>query len=59
MGRAFRDRLVSLDETELALVRLAPDGLLATVNQNLALGISHLREHLEQMRAARTATRSS
>lgn len=59
MGRAFRDRLLSLDETELALVRLAPDGALITVNQNLALGISHLREHLEQMHAARTATHSA
>lgn len=57
MARAFRERLSSLDETELALVRLAPDGSLITVNQNLALGISHLREHLEQMQAARTPTR--
>lgn len=57
MGRAFRDRLVSLDETELALVRLVPDGSLATVNQNLPLGISHLREHLEQMQTIRTAMR--
>lgn len=52
MRDAFRVRLLSLDETELAIVRVAPDGFCSTVNQNLGLGISHVREHWDQMRRA-------
>jgi hypothetical protein len=50
MREAFRQRLLSLDETELALVRLPPNGWCSTVKQNLGLGISHVREHVQQMR---------
>lgn len=50
---AYCRRLLSLSETELALVRLAPTGACNTARQNLGLGISHVREHLAQMRRAK------
>lgn len=51
MRSAFQDRLLELDESELALVRLAPSGQCETVRMELGLGLSHVREHLEQMRS--------
>jgi hypothetical protein len=53
MGRAFEDRLRALDETDTALVRVAPNGVCETVRMELGLGISHVQEHLIQMRAAK------
>ena len=50
MRAAFRARLLSLTESELALVLLAPNGVCATVGTELGLGISHVREHLAQMK---------
>jgi len=50
MSAAFRARLLSLTESELALVLLAPNGVCATVGTELGLGISHVREHLAQMK---------
>ena len=48
----YRRRLAALDETELALVRVSPVGQCSTVRMELGLGLSHVREHLAQMRAA-------
>jgi hypothetical protein len=53
MREAFTRRLSSLDERELALVRLAPNGQCSAVRMELGLGLSHVREHLGQMREAR------
>lgn len=52
MRAAYKERLLALDETQLALVRVAPSGQLTTVRLELGLGLSHVREHLAQMRAA-------
>jgi hypothetical protein len=51
MRSAFQRRLLGLDERELALVRVAPSGECYTVRVQLGLGLNHVREHLEQMRA--------
>lgn len=50
MRHAFHQRLLQLNESELALVRLAPNGQCDTVRMELGLGLSHVGEHLEQMR---------
>lgn len=50
MRAAFRARLLSLTESELALVLMAPNGVCATVGTEVGLGISHVREHLAQMK---------
>jgi hypothetical protein len=50
MREAFRRRLLALSETELSAVHLTPHGMCVTARQNLALGIAHVREHLDQMR---------
>lgn len=55
----FRRRLLSLDETGLALVRVAPNGVCSSVRRTFHLGISHVLEHLEQMRHAKEAMRAS
>jgi hypothetical protein len=47
---AFQRSLLQLSESELALVRLAPNGQCDTVRMELGLGLSHVIEHLEQMR---------
>ena len=52
MRSAYRRRLLELDERELALIRVAPSGQCGTVRMELGLGLSHVREHLAQMRAA-------
>jgi hypothetical protein len=41
---------MALDEAELALIRITPTGQCDTVRTQLGLGLSHVREHLEQMR---------
>ena len=51
MRLTFTDRLMRLDETSLALVRQAPTGQCTTVRMEFGLGLSHVREHLAQMRA--------
>lgn len=56
MRAAYRRRLLELGETELAAVRIAPSGQCSTVRMELGLGLSHVREHLAQMRALTTAT---
>ncbi len=55
MREAFTRRLTSLDEGELALVRLVPNGQCSAVRMELGLGLSHVREHLGQMRKAKRA----
>lgn len=52
MRGAFQRRLLDLAESELACVRLAPGGQCDSVRMELGLGLSHVQEHLEQMRAA-------
>jgi hypothetical protein len=55
MHRAFLDLLRSLDETELARVRVLPVGTLGplfTVRGELRIGIAHVLGHLAQIRAA-------
>jgi len=56
MRAAYRQRLLELGETELAAVRIAPSGQCSTVRMELGLGLSHVREHLAQMRALSTTT---
>jgi hypothetical protein len=56
MRAAYRGRLLELGETELAAVRLAPSGQCSTVRMELGLGLSHVREHLAQMRALTART---
>lgn len=51
MHAEFRRRLLALDEADLALVRIAPSGQCDTVRMQLGLALSHVREHLDQMRA--------
>lgn len=58
MRGAFRERLLGLDEGELARIRVAPNGTCSTVNQVASLSISHLQEHRDQMRQARRTSRS-
>ncbi len=55
MREAFTNKLLSLDERELALIRLLPNGQCGSVRMELGLGLSHVREHLAQMNAAREA----
>ena len=55
MYGAFRDRLASFDETELARVRVLPVGTLGplfTVRGELRIGIAHVLGHIAQIRAA-------
>lgn len=54
MYAAFHEWFVSATETDLALVRLAPFGVPATVRGELRLGIGHVAGHLDQIRAAAT-----
>lgn len=49
MRGAFRDRLLSYDEKELAAVRVAPHGGCTSVRQQLALALSHVPEHDAQI----------
>lgn len=49
MRAAFRDRLLSYDEKELAAVRIAPHGGASSVRQQLALALSHLPDHNAQI----------
>lgn len=49
MRAAFRDRLLSYDESGLAAVRVAPHGGCTSVRQQLALALSHLPEHQGQI----------
>ena len=56
MRAAYRERLLELGETELSAVRIAPSGQCSTVRMELGLGLSHVREHLAQMRALTSAT---
>jgi hypothetical protein len=55
MRDAFARRLLALDERELALVRLVPNGQCSAVRMELGLGLSHVREHLAQMHAIKDA----
>lgn len=48
---AFRQRLLSADDTDLARVRLAPAGPVSTVRGELRIGIGHVLGHLAQIRA--------
>jgi hypothetical protein len=55
MHRAFRDQLLSSDDTELARIRmlpLGPFGPASTVRGELRLGIGHVLGHIAQIRAA-------
>ena len=52
MRETFQRRLLALDETELALIRVSPSGQSDTVRMQLGLGLGHVREHFEQMKAA-------
>jgi predicted RNase H-like HicB family nuclease len=47
---AFRQRLLSCDENDLARVIVMPTGGTATVRRELRHGISHVRGHLAQLR---------
>jgi hypothetical protein len=49
MRGAFRGRLLSYDESELAAVRVAPHGGSTSVRQQLALALSHVPEHNAQI----------
>jgi hypothetical protein len=53
MRRSFQERLLALNDSDTALVRVAPNGVCETVRMELGLGISHVKEHLTQMRAAK------
>ena len=55
MYAAFRDRLSSFDDGELARVRvlpIGPLGPLSTVRGELRIGIAHVLGHISQIRAA-------
>lgn len=55
MYGAFRDHLGSLDETELARIRVLPIGPLGPVNTvrgELRIGIAHVLGHIAQIRTA-------
>jgi hypothetical protein len=49
MRAAFRERLLSYNENELAAVRVVPHGGFTSVRQQLALALSHLPEHDAQI----------
>ncbi|HJW50091.1 MAG TPA: hypothetical protein VJ726_11805 [Candidatus Limnocylindria bacterium] len=49
MRAAFRGRLLSYDESELAAIRVAPHGGATSVRQQLALALSHVPEHSAQI----------
>lgn len=56
MYAAYRASLLSATEVDLALVRLSPFGIPATVRAELRLGIGHVVGHLDQVHAlTRTA----
>jgi DinB superfamily len=46
---AFRERLLALDELELALIRIAPNGTATTVRQVVGVAIVHLHVHTAQI----------
>jgi hypothetical protein len=57
MRSAFRDRLLSFDERDLASIRLAPHGGCTSVRQQLAIALAHVPAHaaqIEQIRRAAT-----
>ena len=49
MRGAFRDRLLSYQESELAAVRVSPSGGCTSVRQQLAMALSHVPEHEAQI----------
>lgn len=49
MRGAFRERLLSYDEQELASLRVAPHGGCTSVRQQLAMALSHVPEHDAQI----------
>lgn len=55
MYTGFREWFASASETDLALVRLAPFGIPATIRSELRLGIGHVVGHLDQIRALTSA----
>jgi DinB family protein len=57
MRRAFRERLLTFDEHELASIRLAPSGGTTSVRQQLGLALAHVPIHaaqIDQIRAGAT-----
>ncbi|HEX9269141.1 MAG TPA: hypothetical protein VF998_04790 [Candidatus Limnocylindria bacterium] len=57
MRSTWQGRLAALGESDLALIRVAPNGQCDTVRMQLGLGLGHVQEHLEQMkRTARAPT---
>lgn len=46
---AFHDLLLSMDETDLALVRMAPSGACTSVRQQLGVALAHIQEHSAQI----------
>lgn len=55
MRGAFRGRLLSYSESELAAVRVAPHGGATSVRQQLALALSHMPDHSAQIAKIRGA----
>lgn len=55
MRTAFRDRLLSFDERELASLRLAPHGGCTSVRQQLGLALVHVPAHAAQIAQIRSA----
>jgi hypothetical protein len=58
MRSAFRERLLSFDEHELASVRVAPDGACMSVRQQLGLALAHVPLHAAQIEQIRTAAKT-
>ena len=52
---AFRQRIVTADEADLARVRLSPVGRASTIRGELRIGIAHVLGHLAQIRAVTAA----
>jgi DinB family protein len=57
MRSAFRERLLALDEDELASIRLAPNGACTSVRQQLGLALAHVPIHAAQIEQIRSAAK--
>ncbi len=55
---AFRDSLLAMDESDLALIRMAPSGACTSVRQYLGVALAHIEEHAAQLAQIRGATRT-
>lgn len=50
----FRERLLAMDERDLARIQLPPDGACTSVRQQLGVALAHIQEHAAQIAQIRS-----